>query len=213
MATAPRIRTIRSSSPPSDGGLISSTINPTISAVSAAARSGGPMASLTYVRLERLAADGPGLRAHVLLQRDRNDRLGLVPVVDRVAARRLRGVFPARLHELERTAILAAAADRVRVLARLALGRLVRPMLVVARGLVPQRLYLLSPLPLPVPLPVPPLDAETPPLDATADEVIATAVAPIRVMTAIRARTILSLGATAPRDRFNSSSFVAYGVS
>src|SRR6476646_8241350 len=77
------------------------------------------------------------------------------------------------------------------------------------------RLYLLSPLPLPlpVPLPVPPLDAETPPLDATADEVIATAVAPIRAMTAIRARTILSLGATAPRDRFNSSSFVAYGVS
>src|SRR6478752_7402903 len=142
MATAPRIRTIRSSSPPSDGGLISSTINPTISAVSAAARSGGPMASLTYVRLERLAADGPGLRAHVLLQCDRNDRLGLVPVVDRVAARRLRGVFPARLHELERTAILAAAADRVRVLARLALGRLVRPMLVVARGLVPQPLVL-----------------------------------------------------------------------
>src|SRR6476646_2772231 len=142
MATAPRIRTIRSSSPPSDGGLISSTINPTISAVSAAARSGGPMASLTYVRLERLAADGPGLRAHVLLQRDRNDRLGLVPVVDRVAARRLRGVFPARLHELERTAVLAAAADRVRVLARLALGRLVRPMLVVARGLVPQPLVL-----------------------------------------------------------------------
>src|SRR6478752_10039487 len=142
MATPPRIRTIRSSSPPSDGGLISSTINPTISAVSAAARSGGPMASLTYVRLERLAADGPGLRAHVLLQCDRNDRLGLVPVVDRVAARRLRGVFPARLHELERTAILAAAADRVRVLARLALGRLVRPMLVVARGLVPQPLVL-----------------------------------------------------------------------
>src|SRR6476646_870198 len=142
MATAPRIRTIRSSSPPSDGGLISSTINPTISAVSAAARSGGPMASLTYVRLERLAADGPGLRAHVLLQRDRTDRLGLVPVVDRVAARRLRGVLPARLHELERTAILAAAADRVRVLARLALGRLVRPMLVVARGLVPQPLVL-----------------------------------------------------------------------
>jgi endonuclease III len=35
-----------------------------------------------------------------------------------------------------------AGADRVRVLARLALGRLVRPMLVVARGLVPQPLVL-----------------------------------------------------------------------
>src|SRR4051794_12855243 len=142
MATAPTIRTIRSSSPPSDGGLMSSTINPTISAVSAAARSGGPMASLTYVRLERLAADGPGLRAHVLLERDRNDRLGLVPVVDRIAARRLRGVLPARLHELEGAAVLAAAADGVRVLARLALGRLVRPVLVVARGLAPQPLVL-----------------------------------------------------------------------
>ncbi len=52
-ATAPTIRTIRSSNPPSDGGLMSSTISPTISAVSAAARRGGPRASLTYVRLER----------------------------------------------------------------------------------------------------------------------------------------------------------------
>src|SRR5581483_2411862 len=65
----------------------------------------------------------------------------------------------------------------------------------------------------PPPLESPPLVAPVPPLDANAAELIATAVPPIRAVTAIRARTILSLGATAPRDRFKSRSFVAYGVS
>ena len=64
-----------------------------------------------------LTAVRPVPSAVPLHQRNGNHGLRLVRVIDRIAARRLRGALPGRLHELEGAAELAAAADRVRVAA------------------------------------------------------------------------------------------------
>src|SRR4051794_35708110 len=94
-------------------------------------------------RLRRTsAAVGPGARALALLERDGHHGLRAEGVPDRVAAGRLRGVTPGSPCELEGAAVLAAAADRVRVLARLALGGVARPALVAAGGVLPHPLVL-----------------------------------------------------------------------
>jgi hypothetical protein len=82
-------------------------------------------------RLGELPAVRPVAGAVLLHQGDGDDGLGLVRVVDRVAARGLGGVLPGRHRELEGTAVLAAAADRVGVAARLAFGGGARPALVL----------------------------------------------------------------------------------
>ena len=80
-----------------------------------------------------LAADGPVLGAVALLQLDRDDRLGLPHVADRIAAGALRRVPPGGPEELEGAAVLAAAPDCVRVAAGLAFARPARPALVAGR--------------------------------------------------------------------------------
>ena len=89
-----------------------------------------------------LAADGPVTGAVTLLQLHGDDRLRLIRVANRIAAGRLGRGAPGRLHELEGAAVPAAAADRVRVAARLALTGPAGPTPLLTRGVVPEPLVL-----------------------------------------------------------------------
>src|SRR5687767_1938734 len=95
-------------------------------------------------RWNRLTAVRPVPRAVPVLEGDRDYRLGLVRVVDRVAARGLRGRLPGGLHELEGAAEHAAVADGLGVAARLAFGGRAGPAAVGAGDLGPEGLVLRS---------------------------------------------------------------------
>jgi hypothetical protein len=75
--------------------------------------------------------------AVLALQRNGDDRLGLVRVADRIAAGRLRRRPPGVLAELEGAAIAASAADGLGITTGLAAGGPVGPALLLAGGAVP----------------------------------------------------------------------------